>query len=156
MWYGPVYMERAASRFVPRSGVRLVVPLALLLLVLALVTPFLRSLLATLTLGVLFGLLVLVAVVTALVVASGEAARADRPRWLFVQQQFWLVAVSLGLYLAALLAIVAVLGGAGAAQLAAVTLLGVWYFSLLWCLRRRAVALRDSAGRFSSSGEPVA
>ena len=138
-------MEGRVSRFLTRSGVRLVVPLAVLLLGMALVTPFLRSFLATLTLGFLFSTLILVAVAAALVLASAEAARADRPRWLFVQQQLWLVAVSLVLFLAALLLVVAVLGGTGAAQLAALTLLGVWYFSLVWCIRRRAVADRVSS-----------
>ena len=149
-------MEGRVSRLLTRSGVRLVVPLTVLLLVLALVTPYLRSFLATLTLGVLFGLLVLVAVGAALVLASAEAARVDRPRWLFVQQQLWLVAVSLVLFLAVLLLIVAVLGGTAAAQFAALTLLAVWYFSLVWCIRRRAVADRVSSSGSRRPLEPAA
>ena len=152
MWYCALDMEGRVSRLLTRSRVRLVVPLAVLLLVLALVTPVLRSFLATLTLGVLFGSLVLLASLAALAIASAEAARADRPRWLFVQQQLWLVAVSLVVFLAALLLVVAVLGGTGAAQLTVVTLLGVWYFSLVWCIRRRAVADRVLP---RASGRPV-
>ena len=123
--------------------------------VVLLVVPAVRVLLAYLNPAALLGLLVLVTAVLSLVLASAVADSVGISRWPFVQRQLWPAALSPAVFLVALVGVLLLLGGTGAAQPVALIVFGPWTWWLFRSLRRRAVADRDSAGVLSRSAEPV-